>query len=176
MDEVIEPGQGGLQRRRSRKDGWTKTRREAFLAELAQSCNIRRAIAAAGMTQSSSYRLRQRDPVFAQQWQDALTLGYERLELALLRRALEVIDGMDLDERAEQVEKMTVAQAIDIMSKHRESVASGQTRGRRPQARQIATQQETDAVLIKRIRMVKRQRAAGGSTSDTPEALPDRCN
>jgi len=179
MDEVIEGGRTGPQRRRNRKNGWTKARREAFLAELAQSCNIRRASEIAGLTQSGAYRLRQRDPVFARQWQEALTLGYERLELALLRRALEVIDGMELDERAEQVEKMTVAQAIDVLRQHRESVLRGQARGRRPQGRQVATQEETDAVLLKRIAMIKRQRARragvvdGGELVALPAADPD---
>src|SRR3546814_16815097 len=67
--------------------GWTKARRGVFLAELAQSCNVARAHEAAGMGRASAYLLRRRDPAFAAQWQQALEAGYERLELALLRRA-----------------------------------------------------------------------------------------
>ncbi len=173
--EVIESGRSiPLQRRRNRKNGWTKAKREAFLLELAQTCNIVRACELVGMAQSGAYRLRRRDPVFTRQWQEALALGYERLELALLRRALEVIDGMELDERAEQVEKMTVPQAIAIMNSHRDTILRGQAQGRRAQGRHIATQEETDAVLVKRIRMVERQRArrsparSAGLASDLP--------
>ena len=79
------PGNGRpVQRRAARANGWTKARRAAFLAELAASCNVVRAHEAAGMASSGVYRLRQRDPEFAAQWQAALEIGYERLETALV--------------------------------------------------------------------------------------------
>src|SRR3546814_12793239 len=87
---------------------------------------------------------------------------FERLETALLRRALEVAGALEIDaaeERAETVEKMTVEQAIGLLNMHRRSVREGQAARRTPAARHIATQEETDAVLLKRIAMVKRQRA-----------------
>ena len=152
-----------VQAKKNREGGWTKAKRAAFLAELAASCNIRRASQAAGMTPSGVYRLRQRDAEFARAWQMALEIGYERLETALVRRALEAIGEIEIDladERAELVEKMTVEQAIRILRQHRESVRQGQARERRPSARDVATQEETDAALIKRIKMVERQRAA----------------
>lgn len=126
MDEEIGPQHNGpLQLKRTKANGWTKARRAAFLEELAMSCNVRRAHAAAEMALGSAYRLRRRDPLFAKQWHEALELGYERLELALVRRALEVVDDLTLDEAKEPVEKMTVAQAITLLRQHRASVERG---------------------------------------------------
>lgn len=163
MENRIEPRQNRpVQLAKARKNGWTKTRRAAFLAELAQSCNVARAHAAAGMGRGSAYLLRRRDPEFAAQWQQALEAGYERLEMALLRRAREAVGDLVLDEDAEPVGRMTVTQAIDFMGKHRASVARGGARKRRPPPREVATQEETDAALLKRIEMVERQRARSG--------------
>ena len=168
MDEVIEPNQHGvLQLRKARKSGWTKAKRGRFLQVLTETCHVERAVREAGMGPTAAYDLRRRDTKFAAQWQEALAIGYDRLETALLRRALEVIEGLVLEESAQPVEKMTVAQAMDVMSKHRASVERGAARGRRPQARHIATQAETDAVLMKRIAMVERQRARAAGVADS---------
>lgn len=160
MDEEIGPQHNGpVQIKKTKANGWTKARRAAFLTELAMSCNVRRAHEAAEMAQGGAYRLRRRDPLFARQWQEALELGYERLELALVRRALEAVDDLALDDGKEPVEKMTVAQAIALLRQHRASVERGVAVGRRSQPREVATQEETDAVLFRRIAMVLRQRA-----------------
>lgn len=161
-----------LQAKSGRENGWTKAKRTAFLSELAASCNIRRASQAAGMTPSGVYKLRQREEEFAVAWQAALEIGYERLETALVRRALETVGEVDIDEadaRAELLEKMTVEQAIRILRQHRESIRQGRPRDRRLSARHVATQEETDAALIKRIRMVERQRSAPSSPPGKPD-------
>lgn len=172
--EEIAPYQGGpAQRRKAKPQSWTKARRAAFLTELAHSCNVSRAHKAAEMGERGAYALRRRDTEFAQQWQAALELGYERLEMALLRRALEVLGELELDERAEPVEKMTVAQAIDVMNLHRRSVQQGRAHQRR--LCHVATQEETDAVLLKRIAMVERQRARrNASAPEDQEQKDDR--
>lgn len=171
-DEEIGPQcNGPLQRKKTKANGWTKARRAAFLEELATSCNVRRAHGAAGIAMGSAYRLRRRDPLFAKQWQEALELGYERLELALVRRALEAVGELKLDESSEPVEKMSVTQAITLLRRHRGSVERGSASGRRSQPREVATQEETDAVLFKRIGMVLRQRALRTGRSDIA-ALP----
>jgi len=157
-DEEISAFQSGpVQRRRAKPVSWTAAKRKAFLTELAHSCNVTRAHKAAEMCNGSAYSVRQRDAEFARQWQAALEIGYERLDMALARRALEVLGELELDEREEPVEKMTVAQAIEVMNLHRRSVQQG--RGHQRRLCRVATQAETDAVLLKRIAMVERQRA-----------------
>lgn len=179
-DEIGAGPVGPLQRRKPRENGWTGARRKTFLEELAASCNVERARKAAEMGSSGVYRLRQRDPLFAEQWQAALALGYERLEMALLRRAIEAVEGLTLDaadEAMQPVVQMSVAEAMAVLRQHRASVEGGQRRGRRPQGRHVATQQEVDAILIQRIRMVKRRRALrhrDGNVVALPAAKADR--
>lgn len=177
-DEIGPQCHRRIQVKRVRSNGWTKARRAAFLAELAQSCNVGRALVVAGMSGSTAYQLRRRDPEFAAQWQAALEIGYERLETALLRRALEAAGAVEIDDAAEPVEKMTVEQAIGFLNKHRASIQLGHAKARRSQAREVATQQEVDAILIRRIRMVKRQRRqltgdAGGQAALPPPRAGD---
>jgi hypothetical protein len=155
-EEISAFQSGPVQRRRAKPVSWTAAKRKAFLTELAHSCNVTRAHKAAEMCNGSAYSVRQRDAEFARQWQAALEIGYERLEMALARRALEVLGELELDEREEPVEKMTVAQAIEVMNLHRRSVQQG--RGHQRRLCRVATQEETDAVLLKRIAMVERQR------------------
>ncbi|MGN6690813.1 MAG: hypothetical protein ACTHJU_07720 [Sphingopyxis sp.] len=171
-DEIVSQHNRALQAKTGKPKGWTKAKREAFLVELAASCNIVRAAALVGMGQSGAYRLRKREPDFAAQWQAALEIGYERLETALVRRALEAVGetigdfpGEALDQPGEPVEPMTVDQAIRILTFHRESIRQGRARTRRAQPRHVATQEETDGVLIKRIRMIERRRVANGQPS-----------
>lgn len=178
-EEMIGPAPGRpLQGRKSRVDGWTMARRRMFLEELAASCNVSRALAAAGKKGSSLYRLRKREPQFAAQWQAALELGNERLEMALLRRAIEAVEGLtpDTDEEDGQpVAKMTAAEAMTLLRQHRASVEGGRARGNRSAARHVVTQQEVDAVLITRMRMVKhrrRLRGAAGPAVALPPPVP----
>lgn len=82
-----------LQRRTARRDSWTKTKRDAFLAELEASCNVTRACHAAGLGKDAAYRLRKRDPVFAAAWTAALDRGCDSLRALLLSRALGTADA-----------------------------------------------------------------------------------
>jgi hypothetical protein len=163
-DEIAAYNGGPAQERKAKPKGWTKARRTAFLTELAHSCNVSRAHKAAEMGERGAYALRQRDPEFARQWQQALELGYSRLELALARRALEVLGELELDERAEPLATMTVEQAIAVLNLHRRSVQQGAAHQRR--LHHVATQEETDAVLLRKIAMIKRQRAIAQSRLD----------
>lgn len=167
MDEEIGPQHNGpVQVKKTKANGWTKARRATFLTELAMTCNVRRAHEAAELAPSSGYRLRRRDASFARQWQEALEMGYERLELALMRRALEAVGELTVDEDREPVEKMPVALAVTLLRQHRASVERGGTVGRRSQPREVATQEQTDAVLFKRLGMVLRQRALRAGRDD----------
>ena len=67
---------------------WTKKKRAVFLDELAGTCNVRQAAAAARVTPQSVYRLRRKDPGFVEEWHEALLAGYEMLETELLGHLL----------------------------------------------------------------------------------------
>ncbi|MDR6834271.1 MULTISPECIES: hypothetical protein [unclassified Sphingopyxis] len=141
---------------------------EVFLATLADSCNVRRAAAVAGFAYSAAYQRRRRDPDFADAWQAALDSGYARLEMALVERAILTIETVrDGDSDADAmvvpvVGAMTVAQAIDLMGKHRASIEGGRAKRVRPNSRKRPTADETDAEILRRIDIIARQRAGEG--------------
>jgi hypothetical protein len=58
--------------------------RQAFLAALSATANVRLSARAAGFAHSSFYRLRDHDPAFAREMRLALQLGYDRIEMALI--------------------------------------------------------------------------------------------
>lgn len=87
MDDEIRAGANHAIQKRRRNTKATKEERRRFLDELAVSCNATRAAAAAGVSKSQFYRLRQRDAGFATAWAATLEGGYRRLEEELLSAA-----------------------------------------------------------------------------------------
>ncbi|MET0372614.1 MAG: hypothetical protein ABW039_14720 [Sphingobium sp.] len=79
---------GKAQKRRIRSDGWTPARRRRFIEALVATCNVSEAARVAGRCLSSAYNKRRREPGFAREWEQALAIGYDELETALLRDAL----------------------------------------------------------------------------------------
>lgn len=97
-----------IQKVKLQPNGWTKARRARFLKVLAESCNVKMAARAAGVT-VGPYHLRARDPVFAQLWDQALAIGYDRLEAALLQRALEGVNAIDVTALADESDREAAA-------------------------------------------------------------------
>jgi len=167
MAEKLEPGcRRPIQKKRVPATGWTKAKRELFLATLAESCNVHKAAAAAGMTPSGVYQLRKRDAAFAALWAEALELGYERLETALLAHALTGVNAIDIGGAIEGrdsggpdlVSAGAVQLAMSLLTKHRQSVDGKPVmqRGRRP------TPAETDAALKKQLDALERRLRGSG--------------
>ncbi len=160
-DMRIVPGnRQRLQLARVKKGGWTKARRRAFLEALAQCCNIGMACDAVTVTSSVVYRLRARDEQFAAEWEAALRIGYERLEQALLRRALEVVDGFDVADGPAELPAMTIEQAMRFLERHGRSVREGRLSTRRSATR-MPTVAETDALILKRLDAYDRNKRRG---------------
>ena len=90
---------------------------DAFLASLAESSNVTRSAEEAGLTTSVVYRKRRHDPAFARQWLAALYEGYLHLEIDVLRRLREG------DMQGENGDKYDFANAIRLLSAHRENAA-----------------------------------------------------
>ena len=70
-----------VQQRRERRDAWTKAEERAFLATLAECCNISEAARAIGKCRQGAYDRRKRRD-------EALEQGYCEIEMALMRAAL----------------------------------------------------------------------------------------
>ncbi|MEO1170023.1 MAG: hypothetical protein AAFW97_15065 [Pseudomonadota bacterium] len=60
---------------------------DAFLETLAETSNVSEAARRNGWSTAPMYRLRRKDPVFARRWLEALSEGYEELEMEMLARA-----------------------------------------------------------------------------------------
>ncbi|MES2095145.1 MAG: hypothetical protein V4459_00140 [Pseudomonadota bacterium] len=164
--------------------GWTRAKRQRFLDELARTCNVRMATEAAGMRGKSPYDLRKRDPDFAALWREALEIGYERLEQALLEQALAGVNAIAIDpdrepdasdEQGDAPQRghripgsgiaptppMTSTQAqiaLALLNRYRGTV-EGKGRGRRMGRR--PTDEEVDAELRRHLDILGRQLRAG---------------
>ena len=117
--------------RQTRKDGWSAQRQAQFLEALEDSFNVAQAARDVGMSVQSAYKLRQRDPGFAQGWAEALERGYAELEMLLLRQALygteqvETIDpGNGGPQRVKRVTHYPHGMAIRLLFAHHASVAA----------------------------------------------------
>lgn len=102
-----------LLREQDRETTLNRHWRAYFLAALVETSNITKAAAAAGVTPSRAYRVRQDDPEFRALWMGALAEGYHNLEMELL--------GYLRD--PEPRHKMDVANALRLLDRHRHLVA-----------------------------------------------------
>lgn len=112
----------------SREEGGTAhpndKRYDAFLSFLAESSNVTRSAQRAGLSTSTVYQRRRQDSVFARNWLASLYEGYLHLEMEVLRRLREgEMQGANND-------KYDFANAIRLLSAHRENAARAQAEQR----------------------------------------------
>jgi hypothetical protein len=76
-----------VQVRKPRKGDFTGQKKQVFLDHLAGCCNVTRSAAAAGVSVETVNSHRRRDPAFQQQCDEALGIGYDYLDSAMLEEA-----------------------------------------------------------------------------------------
>lgn len=176
-------GQGKflIQRKATRKDGWTVARRKLFLDTLAYSANATMAARAAGMSVDTARALRRRDAEFAQLWAEALEDGAQRLREEMIAQQLGQLPSGDnpADERMGECPTTAAALLDPIKALAALKAFEGFGHGRRRNVKP-ATQAEVDKALMARlealaIRMIQaderaaarnaRDRIAGGEES-----------
>jgi hypothetical protein len=114
-----------------RKDQFDDERRAIFFATLSVTSNVKRSANAAGLSVTTAYRERDREPAFRAQWEQALAEGYAHLELEMLHRARfgvkttvsDTADGAAKKRSVKHGYSDTVAMAL--LSRHRETAARG---------------------------------------------------
>lgn len=126
---ILRPSVRGPQVVRQTGSRWTDESERLFLDELGATCNVERAARAAGFCNATAYRRRATDPGFAELWRVALAQGFDRLEMLLVQRATELLEGR-LPNPDHPIPPMTVAEVIRIVQVHRATVRD--TGGRRP--------------------------------------------
>lgn len=101
---------------------WSDEAEEQFFGDLAATGNVTWAARRVGFSREAIYARRRRDPVFHERWQAALAEGVARVEMLLVRRAEELLEGRPPDPAA-PFPQMSVADAIAIVKLHRATAA-----------------------------------------------------
>jgi len=109
--------------RKPRKREWTRAKEKLFLETLAETCNVTRAAKAAGMSLTSAYNRRKKDAAFRAGWAEAIAGAYQRLELALLDRALNGTEKVVTrrDGSQERMRDYSNTVALTLLRMHRET-------------------------------------------------------
>lgn len=118
---------------RAKPPGWRRAgerKLDRFLSALAETSNVTAAAAAAGITPGYAYGLRRSDAAFAARWYEALSEGYDNLELELL----EYLRGGG---SAREGAKFDTAVALRSLIAHRDAVI--REKGRRSLADEAVT-------------------------------------
>ena len=108
-----------MQVARARLHQWTARVVERFLAHLAETCNLRLSLRAVGFSEASLHEHRKRWPEFDAGCEDALAIGYERIETGLWHGACRLLspDAYSAPE-VPAVAPMDVDQAISLVRLH----------------------------------------------------------
>lgn len=112
---------------RVRLDGWSADMEARFLSELAATCNAKRAAAAIGVSAESAHQRRKRWRRFDEQWDEALAIGYTRLEFMLIDAGCNLFEGKPFDPDS-PIPPMTVDQVLLYLSIHRKAVLHNEKR------------------------------------------------
>ncbi len=105
--------------------------REHFLEHLAETSNISKSAAHAGVKTARLYRERRQDPQFARDWLAALGEGYLLLEMEVLRRLREG------DQQTAKGDRYDFANALRLLAAHRETAVMAQAQQRNVSAAEV---------------------------------------
>lgn len=173
-EELVVRGTGGsgggkrVQIARARVKQWSPRIEERFLSALAETCNVKAACAAVGLTPASAYNHRNRWPAFARRWDEAVRLGYVLLEAALVEAAGNLFSGREpavpeTDGPVAAVREISCGQAIHLLHMHKHQVHGiGKRPGRMP--RPLDPERMRESILrkiaaIERGEALERERA-----------------
>lgn len=89
---VLGASKNGKQKRIGRASDWTQDKADRFIEVLADSCNVSLAARAINRSIGNVYKQRSRDAGFRRAWDEALAIGYSKLEMMMLERALHGVE------------------------------------------------------------------------------------
>lgn len=124
-DRLVLRGGGSPKMKKAGKRDWSKAKEEVYVNTLAETCNFTRAAEAAGVSTSSAWKRRKTNAAFRASCREAIAAGYQRLELALLDRALNGSEKIVIrkDGSEERVREYPNAVALTLLRHHRETAA-----------------------------------------------------
>lgn len=99
---------------------------ERFVETIAETCNVTLAAQAIGRSMTNVYRQRARDASFRHRWDQALAIGYLRLEMMLLERALHGVEKVVVakDGTSATMRDYPDRVALTLLRMHRERAAT----------------------------------------------------
>ena len=167
-DRTKARGPSGTRIRASGKDGpqiihskgkrWTDEAEKLFLDHLAASCNVTASAATAGFSTVAIYNRRRADPDFAARWNAALDQGYARIEMLLVQRSGQLLEGY-VPDPGSPLAAMTVKEAINVLQLHRAAVKGDGARAPGWRARPRSLDEMRDSILAK-LEAIESQRLA----------------
>lgn len=144
-----------VQVRRAPRGSFGEAERQVFLDHLAACANVTAAAAAAGAGVSTVYDARRREPFFAQQWEEAIEIGYATLEALLLERAAKGQAYVPGETLVPGPETIDTGLALDLLRLRRTSKAARNTGGAPP--RRAGEKALAEAILAKLDVLAKRR-------------------
>ena len=131
--------------------------RGLFLDVLAESSNVSESARRAGINPSRAYKVRREEPDFARAWLAALYEGYIHLEMEVVRRLREG------DMQTENKDKYDFANAIRLLSAHRDTAAQAQAQQRNVSAAEVRASIDRKVEAIRQQVLRERQREGRGT-------------
>ena len=147
-----------VQVRKERKDAFNAAKKQIFLDHLAGCCTVAHAAAAAGVSVNTVNYHRRNDPVFAQQFEEALALGYGNVEAMALEYAARgghYVPGPDAD-KAPGPERMDIAVAMHLLDMRRKPL--GQRTGKAGYAPRTVSAKALNDSLLAKLEVLHRRR------------------
>lgn len=121
---VLGSAWNGPQKRARRRSDWTEAKEKKFIQVLADSCNVTLAAKAIKRSVPSVYERRTKDAAFRGAWDKALAIGYARLEMMMLERALHGTEKtVTVMGESRIMREYNDRVALSLLRHHRESVA-----------------------------------------------------
>lgn len=138
---IVRQANGRLQLRLAPPGRMTDAAERHYLGALAATANVRLAAAATGFAHSSFYRRRDRWVGFRMRMNQALAIGYDRIEYVVMERTLQAFSGAEAQGwlaeaiRANPLPPLSFDQAFQTLCLHRNTVRLDGARppGRRAQ-------------------------------------------
>ena len=154
-----------MRKRKPSPNAWSRDKEKAFLTVLGDTCNVKLAAQEAGVSPQHAYTRRKTHGAFRAGWIEAVGVGYSRLELVLLDRALNGTEKI-VERRDGSIERMVEYSnqvALTLLKMHRETAMEADED---LPSEDIAELREKIAKKLDRLREQEEQRAAGSSGAE----------
>lgn len=118
--------QNGGKRRTGRPSKFSQAKADKFIKVLADSCNVMLAARTVRWPISAVYRHRTKDASFRAAWDEALAIGYSRLEMMMLERALHGVEKTIVLKNGDSkiMREYNDRIALALLRQHRDTVAA----------------------------------------------------